>query len=163
QLVAVGEPLDGLDLAAVRLDCEQHAALEQAAVDDDGARAAVAGVAADVASGEVEVVAQEVDEQLPRLDVALVHRAVDGDRDVHQRVACLAARSASTSARCARYSLDACTSDGGSSFAARTAARTSSTESASTSTGTASTQPSAMRSEPFMLAAAFVMHMPPPP
>ena len=44
-----------------------------------GAGAAVAGVAADVRPGQVEVVAEEVDEQPPRLDLALVGRAVDLD------------------------------------------------------------------------------------
>ena len=52
------------------------------AVDVDGARAAVARVAADVRAGQAEVVAQEVDEQEARLDVGLVRLAVDGDRDV---------------------------------------------------------------------------------
>ena len=87
QLAVLAEPLDGLDARAVRLDGEQHAALHEHAVEDHRARAAVAGVAADVAAGQVEVVAQEMDEELARLDVALVGRPVDGDRDVHQRVA----------------------------------------------------------------------------
>jgi hypothetical protein len=34
-----------------------------------------------VGAGQVEVVAQEVDEQPPRLDLALVGRAVDLDAD----------------------------------------------------------------------------------
>ena len=41
---------------------------------DDRAGAAVAGVAADVRAGQVEVVAEEVDEQPPGLDLALVGR-----------------------------------------------------------------------------------------
>ena len=64
-------------------DGEQHAALHERAVDDHRARAAVAGVAPDVAAREVEVVADEVDEQLARLHIALVRRAVDRDVDVH--------------------------------------------------------------------------------
>ncbi len=82
QLVALREPLDGLDARAVDLDGEQHAALHEPAVEDDAARAAVAGVAADVAAGQVEVVAEEVDEEAPRVDVALVEDAVDGDGDL---------------------------------------------------------------------------------
>ena len=39
------------------------------------------GVAADVRAGQVEVVADEVDEELPRLDLALVALAVDRDVD----------------------------------------------------------------------------------
>ncbi len=39
------------------------------------------GVAAHVRAGEVEALAEEVDEQLPLLDVRLVADAVDGDGD----------------------------------------------------------------------------------
>ena len=85
QLAVLREAFDCLDARAVGLDCEEHAALQEHTVDDHRARAAVAGVAADVAAREVEVVAQEVDEELARLDVALVGRPVDGYRDVHQR------------------------------------------------------------------------------
>ena len=45
-----------------------------ASVEDHRAGAAVAGVAADVAARQVEVVAQEMDQELARLDVALVRR-----------------------------------------------------------------------------------------
>ena len=81
QLAAAGQTLDRLDARAVGLDGEHHAALDEHAVDDHRAGAAVARVAADVAAGEVEVVADEVDQQLPRLDLALVDDAVDGDGD----------------------------------------------------------------------------------
>src|SRR4029077_6524809 len=105
------------------------------------AGAAVAGVAADMASRQVEVVADEVDQQLPGLDLALVLDAVHGDRDVHQLrpAAWCAARIASTFARCARYSLEAWTSEGGCKPARSTASPTSSTLAASITTGTAST------------------------
>ena len=59
-------------VGAVGLDGEQHAALHRLAVEVDGAGAAVAGVAADVRPGQVEVVADEVDEQPARVDLALV-------------------------------------------------------------------------------------------
>ena len=64
---------------AVRLDGEHRAGLGALAVDVDGARAAVAGVAADVRAGQPEDVAQQVDEQEARLDVGLAGLAVDGD------------------------------------------------------------------------------------
>ena len=52
-----------------------HAGLDRPAVDDDRARAAVAGVAPDVRAGQLELVAQEVHEQPARVDLALVaHR-----------------------------------------------------------------------------------------
>ncbi len=58
----------------------------------------------------LEVVAQEVDEEAPRVDVVLDHLAVDRDGDapardgLHQRLsrAAATARTASTSARCRR-------------------------------------------------------------
>ncbi len=52
------------------------------AVEQDGARAAVARVAADVRAGQAEDVAEEVHEQQARLDVGLPDGAVDGDADV---------------------------------------------------------------------------------
>ena len=81
QLAVAREPLDRLDRRAVGLDGEQHAALHRQPSTMDRAGAAVAGVAADVRPGQVEVVADEVDEQAARLDLALVALAVDLDRD----------------------------------------------------------------------------------
>ena len=81
QLAVGGEPFDRLDLCAVGLDGEHHAALHEHAVEEDGAGAAVAGVAADVTAGQVEVVPDEVDEQAASLDLALVLLAVDLDGD----------------------------------------------------------------------------------
>ena len=78
-----------LTLAPVGLDGEHRARLGALAVDVDGARAAVARVAPDVGAGQPERVAEEVDEQEPRLDVGLVRLAVDGDGDVlggHRRL-----------------------------------------------------------------------------
>ena len=56
---------------AVGLDREDRAGLRAAAVDEDGAGAALARVAADVRAGEAQVLAQEVDEQQARVDVRL--------------------------------------------------------------------------------------------
>ena len=52
------------------------------AVDVDGAGAALARVAADVGAGQVQVLAQGLDEQPSGLDVQLAWRAVDHERDV---------------------------------------------------------------------------------
>src|SRR5262245_42850683 len=171
QLVAVGEAFDGLDGRAVGLHGEEHAALDQRAVDDHRAGAAVAGVAADVASGQVEIVAHEVDQQLARVDLPLVRRAVDRDRDRlgdldHERSsACRTARTARTAARCDRYSAEAWTSEGGSKYAASTASRTASgsVESGWSTIGTASTQPGATVPVALSDAAALTMHVPSPP
>src|SRR5438045_2819510 len=79
QLPVLAQALDRLDRGAVGLDGQQHAALHELPVHDHRARAAVARVAADVAAGQVEVVADEVDEQLARLDFAFVLDAVARD------------------------------------------------------------------------------------
>src|SRR5512132_2314050 len=63
QLLLLGESLDGLDRGAVRLDRQEHAALDERPVEDDAAGTAVAGVAADVGPRQVEVVADQVHEQ----------------------------------------------------------------------------------------------------
>src|SRR5262249_5071342 len=55
--------------------------LDRHAVEEDRARAAVRRVAADVRAGEPQVLAQEMHEQQPRLDLALRGDAVDVDRD----------------------------------------------------------------------------------
>src|SRR4029078_20650 len=57
-----GHPLDGLELATIRLAREHRAGLRALAIDVDGAGAAVARVAPDVGAGQPEVVAQEMDE-----------------------------------------------------------------------------------------------------
>ena len=59
----VAEPLDRRHGAAVGLHGEHRATLHRNAVQVNRARAAAAGVAADVRPGEAEIVAQEVDEQ----------------------------------------------------------------------------------------------------
>src|SRR5262245_39167162 len=80
--LAVGrEALDGGDLRPVRLDREHAARLHGLAVDVDGAGAAGDGVAAHVRAGEVEVLAEEVDEQPTLLDLRLPADAVHGDGD----------------------------------------------------------------------------------
>ena len=79
---AGGHALDGGDGGAVGLDGEHRARLHGAAVDVDGAGAALAGVAADVGAGQVEVLADGLDEQPSRLDVELPLRSVDREGDV---------------------------------------------------------------------------------
>ena len=59
------------------LDREHGAGLHRLAVEIDGAGAAMAGVAADMRAGDVELVAQEVDEQGSRLDQRFDGLAVD--------------------------------------------------------------------------------------
>ena len=75
------EPLHGLHLRPVRLHREGEAGARAVAVEEDGARAAHPVLAADVGAGEAEVLAQEVGEEAPGLDLALEGRAVHGDAD----------------------------------------------------------------------------------
>ncbi len=106
--VAAGQPLDGGELVAVGLDRQHQAGAHRLAVDEHRAGAADAVLAADVGAGEAELVAQEVGEQQPRLDLALVGPAVDRHLDrvaAHRpsparRQASVRARRVSTRARC---------------------------------------------------------------
>ena len=82
QRVAVGEPLDGADLAPVGLHREHQARAHGDVVEDDGAGAADAVLAADVGAGLTAVVADGVDQRAPRLDPNGIVAAVDVERDV---------------------------------------------------------------------------------
>ena len=66
--VRPGQALDGDDVGAVGLDGEHQARPDRLAVDEDGARAAHAVLAAEVGAGQPEVLAQGVGERLARLD-----------------------------------------------------------------------------------------------
>ncbi len=79
--VGTGQPFDGRDLGSVGLDREHRAALHAHAVQVDGARAAVGGVAADDRAHLSDAVAEIVDEQDSGLDIVLVPDSVDGDAD----------------------------------------------------------------------------------
>ena len=82
QVAVRGEALDGGDRGAVGLDREDRAGFRASAVDQDGAGAALTGVAPDVRAGQAQVLAQEVDQEQARIDVSLARFAVDGHRDV---------------------------------------------------------------------------------
>src|SRR6266487_1980776 len=62
---------------------EHRARLHRQLVHPDHAGAAVRGVAAPVRAGEAELIAQQVDEQQPRLDLTGEHHIVDGHGDLH--------------------------------------------------------------------------------
>src|SRR5260370_25984990 len=64
------EALDGRDVAAVGLDREHRAGLDRHSVEQHRTGAAVRGVAPDVGAREAQALAQEVDEQQARLDLA---------------------------------------------------------------------------------------------
>ena len=81
QLTVLREPLDGGDLAAVGLDGEHVARLHAGAVEVHGARAAVAGVAADDGAGLAELLAQVLHEEHAGFDVVGDLVSVDGEAD----------------------------------------------------------------------------------
>ena len=80
------EALDGAHLVAAGHRGQHGARLDRLAVQPDHAGAAVAGVAAPVGAGQAEVVAQEVHQQQPALDLAGDLVAVDGHRDLHAQL-----------------------------------------------------------------------------
>src|SRR4030088_469376 len=82
QLAVLGHALDRGQALALSLDCEHRAALDRLAVDQDGACAALAGVAAHARAREADAVAQVMHEQEARLDLMLMPVAVDGGRDL---------------------------------------------------------------------------------
>jgi hypothetical protein len=79
QLPVGGQTLDRDHGRAVGLNGEDRARLDGLAIDEDRARAALAGVTADVGAGEAEVVAEKVHEEEARLDFRVLLRAVDGE------------------------------------------------------------------------------------
>ena len=81
QFVALGDAFDGGDVGAVGLARQHGAGFDRLAVDMDDAGAALAGVAADMGAGQVEIFAQEMDQERPVFDVdrdgLAVHRQFD--------------------------------------------------------------------------------------
>src|SRR3954471_3897438 len=75
------EPFDRLEIATIDLRREREAGPGQHAVDDDGAGAAEAVLAADMRTGCAKLVAQEIGEQHARLRLALDGLAVECETD----------------------------------------------------------------------------------
>ena len=67
-LAGVGHAFDGLDLGAVALHREHETAAHHLAVHPHRAGAADAVLAADMAAGQAQIFAQEIDQRLARLD-----------------------------------------------------------------------------------------------
>src|ERR1700730_14865516 len=81
QVLTVGQPLDGADLAAVGLHAEHQAGPGRGAVDQHGARPADAVLAAQVGAGVAEVVPEHVGERPARLHGQRVLAVVDPQAD----------------------------------------------------------------------------------
>src|SRR5262249_55609104 len=113
QIMTPGHALDRLDRAAFGLDRKHQARADQAAVNDHAAGAAIARAASLLAAGQMQIVAQHVEQGELRLAHELGGLAVDLRRYVmlaHQRPlarskAIVAARRASTPATLVRYSI----------------------------------------------------------
>ena len=78
-----GHALDGLDLAALGFDAEDQAGIDDAAVEHDGAGAAVAVVAALFGAGHTEDVAQNFQQALARFAEEIGILAVDFSLNVN--------------------------------------------------------------------------------
>src|SRR5690606_35434552 len=99
QLVAFGEPLDGGDVLTFGLDRQHSAGLGRTAVYMHDAGAALTRVAADMGTGEPEILSQELHEQCPWLDVGRDAFPVHRHRNSrHEPLPRLAARRPSTPA-----------------------------------------------------------------
>src|SRR2546425_8604777 len=81
ELAVLRQPLDRHDVGAVRLDGEERAGLDGLAVHEDRARAALAGVTADVGPGEAHRLADVVHQEQAGLDFVAVALAVDRHLD----------------------------------------------------------------------------------
>ena len=77
QFAGMSERLDRLDRRALRLGHRQQARFHQHAIDEDRTRAALAGAAAFLVAGEIEIVADEIEQALMRLGAARDFAAVD--------------------------------------------------------------------------------------
>ena len=83
----IRDAFDGFDFGAVALHGKDEAAAHHLAVDQHRAGAADAVLAADMAAGQSQILAQEIDQRLARLD-ALAHvLAVDAQADVEMALA----------------------------------------------------------------------------
>jgi hypothetical protein len=74
----IRQTLDGLQVVTIRLDREHGAGLDRLAVEQDRARAAARGVAADVGPGQSQILPDQVNQQQPGLDLGAVGSAIDG-------------------------------------------------------------------------------------
>src|SRR2546425_2787079 len=79
--LTIGEALDGGDAGPVSLNGQHQARARRLLVDENGARAAHAVLAAHVGAGQTQLVSEKVAQQQARLDVALVGEPIDLEVD----------------------------------------------------------------------------------
>jgi hypothetical protein len=66
-------------VAPIGLNSEERTGFDGFAIQEHRARPAVGGIAADVRASQAQDIAQEMDEEEPRLDLSLAGHAIDGD------------------------------------------------------------------------------------
>ena len=76
QLVARRQPLDRRDVAAIGLNRKARARLDGHTIDEHGAGAALARVAAHLGPGQTTEVPNEMDQQQSGLDILLAQAAI---------------------------------------------------------------------------------------
>jgi hypothetical protein len=81
QLSVHGEAFDGLNVFPFRLNCQYRAGIDGVPIQDDGAGAAGGTVTDFLGAGDVQMVAQRIEQGHTRLDVQLAGFAVDSQRD----------------------------------------------------------------------------------
>src|SRR3954447_26165575 len=84
ELGPLGEPFDRRDLAPARDDCEVTARADREAVDEDRACAADLHVARALRAGKPERVAEDVEQQLLRLDLPHDGSSVEATGELHR-------------------------------------------------------------------------------
>ena len=81
RLLLLAKPLHRSDLAAVVHHGQRQAGIDALAIDQHGAGAALAAVAALLGAGQVQHFAQRIEQGDARLDIELVLGAVDAQRE----------------------------------------------------------------------------------
>ena len=79
QFAVFGKSFNGDDFAALGHRRKHCAGFYRATVQQDGAGAAIRGIAADMRSSKVEMLAQQIHKQGPRLDQRLPRLSVDAN------------------------------------------------------------------------------------
>ena len=78
ELTVVAQALDRGDVGTLRLHGEDRAGLDRTAVEMHGACTALSGIAANMGTGEMELVADQLDQEGPGINVDLDGATVDG-------------------------------------------------------------------------------------
>ena len=79
ELVGCPQPLDRLHLVALMLDGKAEAGVDPFAVDDDGAGPALPVIAALLRAGELQMLAQCIEQRRARVEIEVTTLTVDGE------------------------------------------------------------------------------------